>query len=210
MSALGPSIGDDDEGADATAAAWQPRPWWLWSGSLLLGGLALVIWAGARLSTGSLGTALRPRGCDADVAGALALLVAGAMLLALGMSLARLHHSASLLSWDLRSLPWTVPIPLFLVLGAAPGVLGCRSARDVSTLPLAGDALVGTSGILMLGVGIALLAAAIAAAANVTWLAPEPARAEDAPGIVELAIQESEAFRAEGAGRRFRGVDPID
>lgn len=200
----------EDPVEDSTAPAWQPRPWWAWSGGLLAAGLVLVLLAAARLSDGSLGTSLRPRGCDGDVAGALVLLAVGAVLAALGMSLARLHHPASILSWDLRSLPLTVPVPLFLVLGAAPGVLGCRSARDVAALPLAGEALVGAPGILTLGLGIALLAAALGAAANVAWIAPEPGRAEEQPGIVELAIEEAEAFRADGAGERFRGVDSTD
>lgn len=200
----------DDSAEEATAPGWQPRPWWLWSGALLVAGFVGVLRAGTLVASGSLGTSLRPRACDGDVGGALILMAVGAVLMAFGMSLARLHHPASVLSWDLRSLPWTVPIPLFLVLGAAPGVLGCRAARDVAELPLAGGALVGSSGILVLGVGIALLAAALAAAANVTWLAPDPAHPEEAPGIVDLAIAEAEAFRADGAAERFRGVDPID
>lgn len=200
----------DDSAEEATGPGWQPRPWWLWSGTLLAAGLAVVLWAGARLASGSLGTSLRTRACDGEVGGAIILMSVGTVLVAFGMSLARLHHPASVLSWDLRSLPWTVPVPLFLVLGAAPGVLGCGAARDVAELPLAGGALVGASGIIVLGVGIALLAAALAAAANVTWLAPEAAHGDEAPGIVDLAIAEAEAFRAERGGERFRGVDPID
>lgn len=192
------------------AAGLQPRPWWAWCGSLLVSGLAVLAWAGARLSASELGTSLRARSCDGGVIGALVLLGVGALLVLLGMSLARLHHPGALLAWDLSTLTWTLPLPVLLLGATAPGVAGCRVAADIADLALLGDALVGASGIVLAGVAVTLVAAALAGTASVSWLAPQQALLEEPASIVERAIHDSEAFQSEGAAERFHGVDPLD
>jgi hypothetical protein len=201
----------EEDPADERAApdGWQPRPWWAWAGTLIVGGTLLVAWAGTLLAAGDLGTTLRPRGCDGQVVGAIALLGAGALAVLAGMALTRLQEPGALLAWDAETLPWTLPAPLLLLGGTLPGVAGCTLARDLAALPVVGSALVGASGIVLAGAAVTLLAAALATTASVT--APQPdTGADEPPGIVDLAIAQAEALESEPASQRFRGVDPID
>lgn len=196
--------------SEESTVAWQPRPWWIWCSGLMVTGVLTIAWAGALLSGSELGTSLRARSCDGGALGAVAVLAAGAVLVLLGATMARLSHHGALLAWDPHPLRWTLPVPVLLLAVTLPGVAGCRAAATIANVAVVGSALVGASGLVLAGTAAALLAAALAGTVVVSWGVPSSALAEEPAGIVERAIQDAEAFRAEGAGERFHGVDPLD
>lgn len=204
---------DLDDGGDhvpAVAATWQPRRWWAWSiGALLLGACALL-GAGLRFAETSFGTTLRERACDTSPLGGFALVAAGAMLTAFGMQLARLSADGAALVVDANVLALTLPIPTALLAATLPGVLGCSLARDIASLGLIGDALVGTSGLLLAAASSALVGVALASSAHVAWLAPQSAIEGTRPSLVELAMHDAEALQSDPAALRFHGVDSGD
>lgn len=201
----------EDAGApDPAVAGAHVARWWAWSGSLALAGLVLLAWAVVELSGSQLGTSLRPRGCDGGVLGAVVLLAVGALALLLAIGLVRLRHPGTVLVWDVRSLAYTLPVPLVLLAATIPGVAGCTAARDLAGLPVLGDALVGASGIALAGAAVTLAAAACAATATVVLVVGDGSLEEQQPSIVELAIAEAEALESTRATERFHGVDPLD
>jgi hypothetical protein len=183
------------------------RAWWAWSLALALVAIVLLAWAGQRLSGGSLGTSLAARGCDGGVIASTLLLAAGALAACCSFALARLRHPGATLALDASVLAWTVPLPLVVLAASLPAVAGCRVARGFDDLPLVGDALVGSSAIVLAGCAAGLLGAALASALAVGWLAPAVAQVDEPAGIVELAIREAEALELDESAQRFRNVD---
>ncbi|MCW2922658.1 MAG: hypothetical protein JWM98_62 [Thermoleophilia bacterium] len=204
---------DDEGGSGAHAGggwARQPRPWWAWTLAALALGAAALVGGGLQLSGVELGTTLRARACDPSPLPGVALLVLAGLLLALGCSLARLHHDGSRLEWDVAALVVAVPVPATLLALTLPGVLGCDAASDIAAIGLVGDALVGQAGAMACAASAAVLGLALASAAHVTRVEHLAVGAAEPPGLVELAMQEAEAMRAEGFGQRFHGVDSGD
>ena len=199
-----------DEEATAVALGWQPRPWWAWASGLSVLGIVALGWSAVLLSQATLGTSLRSRSCDGEVLVAFVALVLAALALALAMVAVRLHHDGALLGFELTAPLLAAPIPLLALLVTLPGVAGCRAARSLDDLPLLGDALVGSSGIAVAGAAAALLGAALATVATVSWLAPTGPFDDSPPSIVEQRMLEADAFQAERAAERFHGVDPLE
>jgi hypothetical protein len=197
----------DDEDASAAPGPWQPQPWWAWSLVCVASSLALLLVAATRFADATFGTSLRARGCDSDLALALALLGAASLLLALGWKVAALSERSTQLGWSLRPIAWTLPVPALLLALTAPGVLGCAAARDLADLAVVGEALVGAPGLLLCGAATTLVGVALASAARVTSPLAAQELLDDSPGIVELAIAEAEALESDETARRFRGVD---
>ncbi len=199
---------DEDSGEElALAPTWQPQPWWAYAGGLTLLAIVLLGWSARLLDDATLGNSLRSRACDGGALAALASLVVASLAVSLALVATRLRHDGALLGWD-----WTLPlaaapVPLVTLLFAAPGAAGCRAARSLDELPLLGDALVGDSGLVIAGAAAALLGAAVASIATVSWLAPAGLGDDDSPGIVEQRMLDAEAFEAER--ERFHGVDPL-
>lgn len=197
----------DEDGDTHAAGGWRPHPWWAWTLALLALGTVALLVAGTLLEAANFGTSLRARTCDASPLAGLGMLAAAGMLLALAMQLARLRwDEASTISWDAGSLVLSLPVPALLLALTLPGVLGCPLGRDVARLDGIGSALVGTPGIALAAGGAMLLGVALGAVAHV-GRAPEDALAAPEPGIVDLAIAEAEALRADEAAARFRGVE---
>jgi hypothetical protein len=186
----------DDEDALGASGPWQPQPWWAWSLVCVAASLALLLVAATRFADATFGTSLRARGCDADLALALALLAAGTLLLALGWKVAALGERSAQLGWSLRPLAFTLPVPALLLALTAPGALGCAAARDLAA-----------PGLLLCGASTALVGVALASVARVTSPIGAPELLDDSPGIVERAIAEAEALEVDDSVRRFRGVD---
>ncbi len=207
MSGIHDVLEPDDEDALGASGPWQPQPWWAWSLVCVAASLALLLVAATRFADATFGTSLRARGCDADLALALALLAAGTLLLALGWKVAALGERSAQLGWSLRPLAFTLPVPALLLALTAPGALGCAAARDLADLALVGGALVGAPGLLLCGASTALVGVALASVARVTSPLGAPELLDDSPGIVERAIAEAEALEVDDSVRRFRGVD---
>lgn len=198
---------DDHQHEPSRPAGWRPGRWWAWSGASFLMGAAVVTWAGMELASSPLGTSLRARGCNADVVGAIAALLAGSLLVLIGMTLVNLHRPGTVICWSAHALTLTIPVPVLLLGMTIPGAAGCRAARDLAGLPIVGDAFVGASGIVLAGAACSLTAAAIAGCLVVTGGSDQPRGDAEAVNVVDRAIAAAEAFGADPASQRFRGVE---
>lgn len=197
---------DDDHGAPV-ARAWQPHPWWAWHLAFLAIGTAALVGGGVALSNAEFGTSLRARACDASPLPGLALLATGALLAAVGMQLARLQHPSAVVGLEWRGAAFAMPVPLVLMAVTMPGLMGCALGQDIAALGLVGGALVGAPGLTLAGAAAALVGISLGSAVHVTWIAPVVGIVDEAPGIVELAMQEADALQTDTASQRFHGVD---
>ncbi len=198
----------DGDHADAPVArAWRPQPWWAWHLAFVALGVAVAIGGGIALSNAEFGTSLRARGCDWSPTGGVALLIVGALLLVVGMQLARLQHPSAVVGLEWRGMAFALPVPILLLALTLPGLLGCSLGQDIASWGVVGDALVGAPGLILAGTAAALVGVALGSAVHVTWLAPVIGIVDDTPGIVELAMQEAEALETDAASQRFHGVD---
>ncbi len=196
----------DDHGAPVPRA-WQPHPWWAWHLAFLALGAAALLGGGVALSNAEFGTSLRARACDTSPLPGLALLSAGALLVAIGMQLARLQHPSAVVGLEWRGAAFALPVPLVLLAVTVPSLMGCAVGQDIAAVGLVGAALVGAPGLTLAGAAAALFGIALGSAVHVTWLAPMVGLVDEPPGIVELAMQEAEALESDAAAQRFHGVD---
>lgn len=197
---------DDLDDPARDRRGWRPQPWWAWTLGLLGTGAVSLLVAGALLASADFGTSLRPRGCDASPLPGLAMLAVAGLAIGMSMQVARLRWPEAFVVWDAGSLVLSLPIPLAVLAAALPAALGCAAGRTIAQLAVVGDPLVGTSGIALAGASSALVGVGIAGAAHVGWVSPEQG-GTPSPGIVELAMQEAEALRADEAAARFHGVE---
>lgn len=181
-------------------------PWWAWTLAGVVGGLVLLLVAGGQLADATFGTSLRARGCDSSSVGGLVLLVLAGLALQLGWRSARLRVPGATIVFDPAALAVTVPVPALLLAATLPGVLGCGAATDVARVGIVGDALVGTSGLMLAAAACVLVGAALASCASVV-LVDLGLLDDESPGIVELAIAEAEALEEDPGATRFHGVD---
>jgi len=199
--------GDDGSADGGRRGMPQPRPWWAWTlAALGLGTIALVA-AGVVLADEQFGTSLRSRACDAALLPGFGLLALGALLVATGCTLSRMHVPGSVLEIDGVTLPIVLPAPVALLALTLPGVLGCAAASDISALALVGEGLVGQSGIVLAAASAVLVGVALAACLQVSRPAHDHAHPDGESDLVELAMEEADALRAHVASGRFRGVD---
>jgi hypothetical protein len=199
----------DEEADDGGRGArgWRPHPWWAWTIALLALGTVALLVAGTLLEAANFGTSLRARTCDASPLAGLGMLACAGMLLAAAMQFARLRwDDGAVVTWDAGSLVLSLPVPALMLALTLPGVLGCSLARDIAQVGGLGDALVGTPGIALAAAGATLLGVALGAVAHVGELGGDGGSGPP-PSIVELAIEEAEALRADEAAARFHGVE---
>ena len=200
---------DQDPYAPEPDLSWNTTSVWAWAAAALVAGAVLLVAAGAVLAHADFGTTLRARGCDASPLGGLALLAVGSSLVVAGAALARLRVPGAVLVLDWGSLGVSAPVPAGLLALTLPGALGCRLGRDLARLDGIGDAVSGTSGLLLAAGSCALLGSALGAVVHVTWLTARtpstgPLASSD---VVELAMAEADALANDPAATRFHGVD---
>lgn len=186
------------------------RWWWVWT---LLAGLATVaclLGAGLQLARANLGLELRARACSASPLAAVALVFAAGVGSALTGTFARCRSVAARLTWDPGTLPYTTLVPTLAMLASLPGVLGCRSASSIARIDIVGDALVGVSGLALCAASTLALGAVVGRCCCADIGGTHAADVNEVPSIVELAIADAEAFRAQGSGSRFHGVNSDD
>ena len=200
--------GEVDGELGAGGRSWRmpsvPAPFLLIA-SLVVAVVALLA-AAAQLSAADLGTTLRARHCDTSPLLGLALLTLGAAALAITPALHALSsHRVTRLRFRPTSLGLAVPVPLLLLALTLPGTLGCRSARSFGDAVLLGDALIGTSGV-MLAAGAAVLLGAMIASA---WQGVPVGGGLPGPddGLAGSLIEQAIAAAHDPEARRFRGVD---
>lgn len=173
-----------------------------------VGGFAAMAFAGRALRAADLGTSIRERACSITPFGGLALLVLAGVLVAASVTAMRLRRGGVLVADPATGLIAAIT-PILVLLGTTPGVAGCRSAARVERWDGIGQALVGTSGIALAGAAAFGLGFAIVQAWSVErYIAT--AVVDEEPSLIDLAIEDAEAYDVDPAARRFRGVDPIE
>ena len=130
--------GDYDDAHDGevhgapVSRAWQPHPWWAWHVALVTLGTASLLGGGVALSNAQFGTSLRARACDTSPLAGIALLAVGALLVAIGMQLARLQHPSAVVGLEWRGMAFALPVPLVQPVKLEPG---SADALNVTTVP---------------------------------------------------------------------------
>jgi hypothetical protein len=172
--------------------------------AVLLAVVALVIGA-TRLASADFGTALRARHCDASPLGGLSLLLVGGTLIAVAAVLqVRIARPSLRMHFDLAALAWALPVPLLLLAGTLPGVLGCRAAQHFQDVVVLGDSLIGMSGAMLAASAATLVGVAFGVAWRTETVLVHGGHHEDlTTSVIEQAIADAHDPHA----GRFRGVD---